>query len=148
MDAGDELAAVLHTLIFLVLGQQFGHPGGRLFFEAQILMQDAMNGPHANSMGDSKRFDTQAEILFNGGSDRSDKSSVSDSFLFIQVALVGGGFASLNFLDDRVNCHFLKRLVPKGSVHGFSNCVVVFTGPSEASNEVASSSHAAMWEEW
>jgi hypothetical protein len=72
VDGTDKLAAVLYTLIFLVLRQQFGHPAGRLFFKAQILMQDAMNGPYANSMGDNRRFGTQAAILFNGGGDRSD----------------------------------------------------------------------------
>ncbi len=72
VDSGDKLAAVLHTLIFQVLRQQFGHSAGRLFFEAQILMQDAIVGPHANSMGDSKRFYAQSAILLHGGGDRSD----------------------------------------------------------------------------
>jgi hypothetical protein len=42
------------------------------FFEAQILMQNTMDAPHANSMGDSKRFHAQAAILLNGGGDRCD----------------------------------------------------------------------------
>jgi hypothetical protein len=53
----DILVAALHMLFFLVLREQFGHPVGKLFFEAQILMQDAMDGPYGNSMGDSKRYD-------------------------------------------------------------------------------------------
>jgi hypothetical protein len=77
VDSSDERAAILHMLIFLVLRQQYGHPAGRLFFKAQILMQDAMNGPHANSLGDNKRFGTQAAILFNDGGDRSDESGAS-----------------------------------------------------------------------
>jgi hypothetical protein len=71
MHGSNILVAALHTLFFLVLREQFEHPAGRLFFEAQILMQDAMDGLHANSMGNSKRYDAQAAILFNGSSDRS-----------------------------------------------------------------------------
>jgi hypothetical protein len=63
VDGSDEVPAVLDTLNFLFLRQQFGYPAGRLFFKAQTLMQDTMNGPHANSMGDSKRFHAQAAIL-------------------------------------------------------------------------------------
>ncbi len=65
--AGDKVPAVFDTLNFLILRQQFRYPAGRLFFEAQIFMKDTMDGPHANSMGDSKRFHAQAAILFHGG---------------------------------------------------------------------------------
>jgi hypothetical protein len=107
-------------------------------------MQDAMNG---QLHGLQQKFNTQAVILFNGGN-RSNKSGILDGFLPIQVALVGGSFSCLNFLDDRVNCRFLKGLDPKGSVHGFFNFVIAFTGPSEAGDKVASSSHAAVGKGW
>jgi hypothetical protein len=43
--SSDKLAAALYTLIFLLSREQFGHPAGKLFLKAQILMQDAMDGP-------------------------------------------------------------------------------------------------------
>ncbi len=41
-----EVAAAVHSLLFLVRRQQLGDPSGGLLYEAQIVLEDGVNGPN------------------------------------------------------------------------------------------------------
>jgi hypothetical protein len=93
-------------------------PSGQTFFRGP--------NPHAGYDGWSPRqlHGRQQKTSRSGGVPvqrrrRRKRLKLRSGLLPVQVALIGGVFAGLHLLDYSVNHHFLKGLIPKGSVHVF-----------------------------
>ncbi len=66
-----EGVAAFHSLVILISGQQLGDPAGRLFYQAQIVSQDCLNGPKRQAMRGSKFTNCYPLVFLNGRGNRS-----------------------------------------------------------------------------
>jgi len=83
----------------------------------------------------------------NSGGDSGDESRSPLGFFRIQMALVFGVFASLNFPQYAVNGSPLQGKIPIGSIHRFLNLFESFAGSGEAGDEVSDCSHGGSGDE-
>ncbi len=66
-----EVAARSHPLLLLLRRQQLGDLTGGLLSEAQIFLEDGVNGAHRKPMRGGKLPNHNTSVFLNGGSDRS-----------------------------------------------------------------------------
>ncbi len=66
-----EVAAKSHPLLHLLRRQKLGDPTGGLLYEAQIFLQDGVNGANLKPMRGGKFPNRNPPVFLNGGGDRS-----------------------------------------------------------------------------
>jgi hypothetical protein len=95
-------------------------------------------------MGSSKVHAHNPPIRVNVGDDSGD--NVLSPLGCVQVALIIGGFASLNLLQDVVDSAFCQGLVPKSGISKNFDFVSAFSGSGKASQEIADLRHSNSWQ--
>jgi hypothetical protein len=101
-----EVAAGSHPLLHLLRRQKLGDPTGGLLNEAQIFLQDGVNGANRKLMRGGKFPNHYPPVFLNGGGDRSQNVAGPLRLLGAGVALISGVFALLNSLNDTVYLAF------------------------------------------
>jgi len=71
-------------------------------------------------------FDTNGDILLNGGSDSTDEILSPFVFFRIQMAANIGVFASCHFFNDELYGKIVKGMDPKSNISGCLNFTEVF----------------------
>jgi hypothetical protein len=69
-------------------------------------------------MGSSACLHGQMAIFFKATEVMRPKP---DGIFWVEMANGSGGFISLHFLHDGINCHFLQGLISTGSINRFFN---------------------------
>ena len=87
-NGGGELAADPDPLLLLLHRQKLGDPPRRLFYQAQVIMQDGKNRANRHLIGPGKVLYSHPGILVNGGGDSGDEILGPPGLLSIQVALI------------------------------------------------------------
>jgi hypothetical protein len=90
----------------LLRRQKLENPTGGLFNEAQIVLQDGVNGANRKAMGGGKFPNRYPPVILNGGGDGSQNVDGPLRLLGAGVVLIFGVFALLNSLDDTVYLAF------------------------------------------
>ncbi len=101
-----EVAAGVHSLLFLRRRQQLGDPAGRLLYKAQIILEDGVNGPNQKPMRGGKLANHNLPVFLYSGSDRCQNIAGPLCLLRAGVALISGVFALLNSFNNMVDLAF------------------------------------------
>jgi hypothetical protein len=143
---GDEVPADPDPLLFLVLAQKLGDLLHQLLYKPQVFIKDVVHGAIRHPMGSSQVHAHNPVIRVHVGGDSGDDVLSPLGFLCVQVLLIVGHFAFLNFLQDVVNSGFRQRLVLKSGISEAFDFVSTFSGSGKASNDIAHLRQSDSWE--
>jgi len=96
-DCSNEGPAGADSLQFLLLVEQLGYPSCQLFFQAQLFIENVVDCAKRHPIGQCKILDSNMPIFSDSGGFRGDESLSPLCFFGVQVLLVFGVFAGLNF---------------------------------------------------
>ena len=93
-------------------------------------------------MGGSKMANRHPAVFFNIGGDSSNDINCRLCFFGIQLALIIGGFASLNFVYDAVDGLDCQALTPKGRISKLFYLFAAFSSSGKASDKISCFRHS------